>query len=128
VTCCRKREVVTVYPAVRYWRVARPNANSRCSGHCTALDFEVQNDRADRLGRTLFGASEPQFPGSGEVGRSRSQGRACEENTEVAAVWPALEIHSYDNAFYKRKSQEKNIPHRRNFSCFPAPSTEQDVF
>ena len=32
------------------------------------------------------------------------------------------------NAFYKRKSQEKNIPHRRNFSCFPAPSTEQDVF
>ena len=32
------------------------------------------------------------------------------------------------NAFYKRKSQEKNIPHRRNFSCFPAPWTEQDVF
>ena len=32
--------------------------------------------------------------------------------------------HHSDDKFYKRKSQEKNSPHRRNFSCLPAPLTE----
>ena len=30
--------------------------------------------------------------------------------------------------FYKGRSQEKNLSHGRNFSCFAAPVNEQDLF
>jgi len=38
------------------------------------------------------------------------------------------EVIEMPGKFYKGRSQEKNLSHGRNFSCFAAPLNEQDLF